>query len=682
MAIVINGLRARGATLRRLKEIGDILFSYGFELFVDQTPLGQLVAPECRTAVSDACTCAEDREACPCAHCLPVPERLRNAIVELGPTFIKLGQVASTRPDLVPPAYSEPLRTLQENVPPFPFAEVQRVVEEELGRPLADAFRSFNKRPVASASLAQVHFAVLPDGTEVAVKVQRPGIEDVIEQDLTILRWLARQVARLYPRVRNLRPEAAVEEFGRWTLRELDFRLEGQNLDEFRRNFAGRENVIFPTVYWEQSTRRVLTMERVAGLRIDEVAARLPEVERARLAGRLQEIILQMFITDAFFHADLHPGNVFFTEDGHIVILDVGMVGRLSPEVQDRFLCYWVAVTRRQRDRAFYHLLQMAASTAEADLDAFRRSYDRILDLFYDAPLADRSLAQTYLEILLAGGEAGVIFPSEMMLQAKAIVTAEALDLVLYPDFEFNEEARPIVAREVARRASPRHLLDRIWGGLAEFVLLGEVPPPSPPTTRDEVDERRFRREVLKALAYTWAEDADETLREKQADVDRYTSAGYWQEHPELQAALQTGLGFLRLLTMQLDRGLWASEREPAPPEPQVSDGGNGTGPDTAAGGEPDRYAAFRRALDMRGDKGRPYTADMRQMTAYWEEEARALPNDGYWDDKQTLNAGLKSGLTLLRLFAGQVAQAIEAGQEHDEAADPARNVREQAGEA
>ena len=673
MAIVIDGLRARGQTLRRLREIANVLFRHGFEAFIDRTPLARLVTPDCRRDVQEACRCQAGGQSCPCAHCLPLPERLRNAIVELGPTFIKIGQVASTRPDLVPSEYSQPLRTLQENVPPFSFEQVKSVVEEELGRPLAQLFHRFDEAPVASASLAQVHFARLPDGTPVAVKVQRPGIRQVIETDLAIMHWLARQLARLYPRVRNLRPQAAVEEFGKWTLRELEFRLEGKNLDEFRRNFTTRQDVIFPTVYWQHTTGRVLTMARVSGMRIDEVAARLPEAERAQLARRLQEIVLQMFITDAFFHADLHPGNVFFTADGRIVILDVGMVGRMSAEKQDRFLCYWVAITRRQRERAFYHLRQMALSTVGADLIAFRQRYDQILDLFYDAPLADRSLAQTYLEILLAGGEAGVIFPSEMLLQAKAIVTAEALDLVLYPQFEFSEEARPIVAREVARRASPGRLVDRVWSGLAEFILLGEAPPAGPATRRDEADERRFRREVLKALAYAWAEDVGETLRDKQADVYRYATSDYWFDHPEAHAALQTGLGFLHLLAMQLDNGLSASE-----PLAGASPAGNGAGLHAASSGD-NRYQTFRQALDERGEKGRPYTADVRQTARYWRAESAAFSQESYWDDKQMLRAGLKSGLDLLRLFVGQLAQAVEASQQEDEALSEILDARARA---
>jgi ubiquinone biosynthesis protein len=673
MPIQLDGITARGRTLRRVTQIANVLFRQGFEVFVEHTPLSPLVTPECRAEVESACRCKEDQGSCPCGHARPMPQRVLNTVIELGPTFIKLGQIASTRPDLVPREYSEALQSLQEHVPSFSFKDMRRIVEEELGHPLEDAFKSFDEKPIASASLSQVHFAELLDGTPVAVKVQRPGIRAVIEQDLTILRWLARQMARLYPRVRNLRPEVAVEEFGRWTLKELDFHLEGETYDQFRRNFANSEDVGFPKIYCDHTTARCLTMERVDGMRVQEVTPRLHPHERERLARRLAEIELQMLVTDAFFHADLHPGNIFFKPDGQIVILDVGMVGRITPQLQDRFLCYWVAIERRQRERARYHLLKMALATEGADLEEFQRRYNAILDQFYGAPLLERSMAHTYLDILLAAAECNVIMPAEMMLQAKAVVTAEALDLVLYPEFKFTEEARPIVARELAHRATPRRLLDRVWGGLAEFILLGESPPAGPAPTSDDLDERRFRREVLKALAYVWADEGDSKLKEKQADISRYCSANYWIEHPELHALVQTGLGLLRLFTMQQDRAVRASEPDPEGANWQESTpGGNGDPfPDDDDDDGKGRYQEFLERTHDRQGKGRPWTADAQRTAAYWEEETRHFHASTFWDDKQILQSSLKSGISLLRLFVDQLAQAVEAKQRENEATDP-----------
>lgn len=673
MAIHLEGKPARGRTLGRMGQIANILFRQGFEVFVDKTPLSSLVTPDCRADTAAACRCEEERGACHCGHALPLPERFKNSVIELGPTFIKLGQIASTRPDLVPQEYSDPLRELQEHVPPFVFKEVRRIIEEELGQPPEQAFRSLEERPIASASLSQVHFAELKDGTPVAVKVQRPNLQAIIEQDLTIMRWIARQVARFNPGMRYLQPEAIVDEFGRWTLRELDFQLEGRTYDEFRQNFAGQDDVVFPKVYWDYTNRRLLTMERVDGMRIHEVTPKLHAQERHRLARRLAEIELQMLITDAFFHADLHPGNIFFKPDGRIVILDVGMVGRMNPEMQDRFLCYWIAITRNQRERALHHLLKMARSTAKADLGKFRQRYNAILDQFYGASLSERSMARTYLDILLAAAECKVVMPSDMMLQAKAVVTAEALDLVLYPKFEFTEEARPIVAREIAKRASPRHLMDRIWSGLAEFILLGESPPAGPLATTEKLDERRFRREVIKSLAYVWAEDIDEKLRDKQMDIARYTSADYWAGHPEIHAVLQTGLGILRLFSMLMDRALWASEPETeAASQPATAVGTSAEqkgkdGPQMSADDGKERYNLFLKETFERHGKGRSWTEDVCQTAAYWEDQARSFCFADFWEEKQILRSELKSGLTILRLSIDQLAQAIESKQRENE---------------
>lgn len=221
-------------------------------------------------------------------------------------------------------------------------------------------------------------------------------------------------------------------------------------------------------------------------------------------------------------------------------------------------------------------------------------------------------------------------------------------------------------------------LLDRVWSSLAEFILLGEAPPAGPVPTSDELDERRFRREVLQTLAYVWAGDVDEALREKQTDIDRYTSADYWLEHPELHTALQTGLGLLQLFAMQMDRAVWASEPETeAPPQPAMpGDGRQTTDSSGNAGAWPDdggkeRYRAFLEETHNRHEKGRSYTEDARQVVRYWEDEVRDFPNAEFWDDKHVLRAGLKSAFTLLRLFTDQVAQTIEAKQKENAAKDP-----------
>lgn len=577
-------------------------------------------------------------------------EVIHRAVVRLGPTFIKLGQIASTRPDLVPADVSERLESLQERVPEFSFEEARRRVEAELGMALEDAYTRFPDRPIAAASLSQVYFAELTDGTPVAVKVRRPDIRRVVERDLAILRALA-WLAALAPSVRKLRPVRAVDEFGRWTLRELDFRVEGQNFDAFRRNFAGWDDVAFPEVYWTHTTEAVLTMERMAGMRLREVPAALGPAAAERLAHRLAELEMKMFISDQFFHADLHPGNIFFRPDGSIAVLDVGMVGRMTIEQRDRFLAYWIAVSRQQRERAFHHLLAMAESTAGADLSGFHAAYHRILDQFYGRTLVERSLARTYLEIVVTGSRHGVVFPSALILQAKAVVTAEALTLVLAPDFEFAEQVRPIVARELARRATPAALFDRLWGQLTEWVVLGEAAPPGPPPDAGLAEERSFRRQATGALAQVWAEAADNDLQRIQAEVDDVARASWWQNRPELHTLLVQVVGLLR----QLAGGLERVRAEGG--DPVDEDAIARIFADDDADG-PERWERFLAATDEAGGAGPVATLDE------LSRQARRLADPAHWEGAHVGRASASSALASLRHLAGQAARTAREAAE------------------
>ena len=598
----------------------------------------------------------------------PLPESLYRIVVRLGPTFIKLAQVASTRPDLVPADISAGFKQLQENVPPFPFESARQLIESDLGKPLAEAFATFPNEPVASASLAQVYFAELPDGTPVAVKVQRPGIGPLIERDLAILRWLARLACRFNRVARGLRLEAAVKEFGRWTLKELDFEIEGHNAEEFRRNFADWNDVLFPKVYWSHTTARVLTMQRVSGLRVGEVLQQAGPAVGRQLAKRLAELQMKMFISDAFFHADLHPGNIFFQPDGRIAVLDLGMVGRMQPEQRDRFLAYWIAITRRQRDRAFYHLIRMGQATERADLEGFRAAYDINLDRFYDKDLSERSLAQSYLEIVVTGARFGVVFPPEMFLQAKALVTAEALDLVLAPDFRFTDEVRPIVARELAKRATPRRLLDRLWGNAAELILLGESVPADEAPTDDLPDEQEFRRWAKIALADVWADAADDQLRKAQRELPNFASAAYWADHPERQALLKTALATLRLLATSFDRLQQEGEGETAlAPAAPVRPSRNGHEAATSLADAPQApRGAFLPMGSDRSASDHAVGAELVRVFAQLEALANRYPEPDFWTERYQDKAAMQSLLTLLRILTGQMGQTTRESLSRD----------------
>ncbi len=408
------------------------------------------------------------------------PARLVADILELGPTYIKLGQILSTRPDVLPLQYIHALQKLQENVPPFPFSTAKEIIEDELEKPLADSYSSFDKAPVASASLAQVHFAILHTGEEVAVKVQRPGIKTRMIKDLQKLEGVIRWMDRLFPRkVKRANLVSAFSEFKRYTLRELDFAHEGETIERFRENFKGWDDILFPMVYWDFSTKRLLTMERVSGLRLKLAIKLLTEAKKEKLNTRLAEMELKMFISDGLFHADLHPGNIFFKEDGKIVLLDFGMYGELTETERNRFVLYWMAVVQKDVKNAFYHFKKQCAELPGADEAAFYAVFKKLADSFYASRLKEVSITRVYLNMIDAGYKYGYLFPENLLLHAKALTTAEALTFELAPDARFEEVTRPIITREFARLAlNGPSIKARLEKALPAFLLSGEIIPP------------------------------------------------------------------------------------------------------------------------------------------------------------------------------------------------------------
>jgi hypothetical protein len=234
----------------------------------------------------------------------------------------------------------------------------------------------------------------------------------------------------------------------------------------------------------------------------------LDDRARMKIVRRLAEMVMKMFVDDGFFHADLHPGNIFFGEDGRINLLDVGMVGRMNRSQTDRFLAYWMALGRRQRDRAFHHLMALAVRLDHADIPGYRKAYERILDEFDGSTVVEKSLARTYFDVVQSGARHGVLFPSEMLLQTKALVTMEALCLFMAPTFRFSDEMRPIVARLAAERAAPAALTERIWTMIPDLVVVGEwfYTERNP---RDRAAEPAFRNDAVVALAQAWSDEAD-----------------------------------------------------------------------------------------------------------------------------------------------------------------------------
>jgi ubiquinone biosynthesis protein len=408
------------------------------------------------------------------------PNQLVAHLEQLGPAFVKLGQMLSTRPELMPEAYVEALSHLQENGPEIPGEVIRATIESQLGKPIEELFATFEPRPVAAASLSQVHRATMPNGTVVAVKVQRPDLVRLVCRDLDAIDAGLKLLGRLFPRrLERTGLRAFFAEFRRYTLQELDFSHEGQLIDRFRANFQGRVDVKFPTVYWNYTGPRVLTLGWVEGLRLHEAAKSLDAKAKQRLVTLLVDVLLRMFVSDGLFHADLHPGNIVFHSDATFTLLDFGMYGELTRQQRDRSILYWFAVVQRQTRRAFHHFKAQTRMAPGANEEAFFVRFASLAEKFYTSPLSEMSFTKVYLNMMKAGYEFGFVFPSELMLHAKALTTAETLIFVLAPDARFEQLSRPFIAREYAARAGSLELLKRRASQLVpELLLLGELLPP------------------------------------------------------------------------------------------------------------------------------------------------------------------------------------------------------------
>jgi ubiquinone biosynthesis protein len=446
------------------------------------------------------------------------PERFVARLVELGPAFVKLGQILSTRPDVLPQAYVDALSVLQEKGPELTFDQICRAIERELGKPVDELFATIDQEPAAAASLAQVHRATLRDGTVVAVKVQRPDVEHLVCRDLDAVEFGLRWLYRLFPRrLERTNLRGLFAEFRRYTLQEIDFAQEGRIIGRFCANFAGRTDIKFPRVHWSYTTQRVLTMDWAEGMRLREAASVLDAQTKERLVTLLVDVMLQMYVSDGLFHADLHPGNIFFHQDGTFTLLDFGMYGELTPAQRDRFILYWLAVVQRQTRRAFHHFKAQTRMLPGANQEAFFARFAALAEKFYASRLSEMSFTKVYIEMMKAGYEFGFVFPSELMLHAKALTTAETLIFVLAPEARFERLSRPFIAREYAERTGSLDLLKRrATQLLPELLLLGELPP------ADSLDD-----------TWDWGATGEvfNELRDRIGDAARSSleQGGFWQ---------------------------------------------------------------------------------------------------------------------------------------------------------
>jgi len=466
----LSGRRLKVSSLGRLRFILTTIFLFGGRYFLKKVHLLYLVPWKWRIhglfSRGDAhrrLISAEEGRGLD-------PRVFRELLETLGPTFVKLGQILSLRPDFVGEELSRELSKLQSDVRPFAFEEVEQIIRGELGGAPGEFFPVLDRQPVAAASLAQVHRARLNDGTQVAVKVQRPDIRRTIDQDIDLLLYFAHLSERFVPEIRPYNPVRVAEEFADWTRRELDFAAEGHKAERFRYAFRDNTHIKIPAIYWEFTTSRILTMEYVEGVRADDASGiRDAGLDSRKLALYGVEAQLQQILIDGFFHADPHPGNSFALKGNVLCFYDFGMVGYLSETQRRELIGCFAAFADKNIEGFLDHFLHLARTSDASDLTGFRKDASEILSEMFFSP-TNPSVAWIFFRLIHRGAVRRIDFPSDLALFSKALITTEAMGLGLYPDFDFNEHLVPFVQKTFEAYLDPSQLRRSFSNELIDYV--------------------------------------------------------------------------------------------------------------------------------------------------------------------------------------------------------------------
>lgn len=403
---------------------------------------------------------------------------LRHACERLGPSFVKLGQLLSLRTDLVPLEIARELEKLQDNVPPFSFAEVETILQEEWGKPWKEVLQSLDKKPLAAASIAQVHRAILPSGEQVILKVQRPGIARILETDIDILFHLARSLEKHVSSSRNFRPEHIVREFAFWSKKELNFVEEAESALQLRAELQESKQVIIPRVFQKLCTRRIFVQEFVSGVKINDLAAlKKKKINRQRLAMTYFVSLMEQALLHGFFHADPHPANIFVDRRGRIVFLDYGIMGHLTQSDRAKIIRFIQSLQEKDAEKSITHILSLARDISGAKIEDWKREALPLMEDVYRHDLRKSSLGKALYDLISLGAKYNIIFDPNHLLIAKTVYQAEGLGLQLYPQFQVREGflqfARGTLQKETNLVKVLEKTAQKLW---YEKYLLLEIP--------------------------------------------------------------------------------------------------------------------------------------------------------------------------------------------------------------
>ncbi|MFH1046678.1 MAG: AarF/UbiB family protein [Patescibacteria group bacterium] len=470
-ALAFKKIRSTFSDIKRFRTVATVMFEEGFAFALDEMQLRGLVPFRSRflfglkrgARTGGRIVGIKNRE-------IPTEVRLRRALERLGPTFMKLGQLLSTRSDILPDEYIQELAKLQDCGPTMGPGVAEKIIEDQLNTSLENVFASFEVEPVAAASLAQVHRATLRDGRRVAVKVRRMGIEQIIRTDIHILAYLAQLLEKHIEASRKFRPVRIVREFADWTLREIDFEIEGAHTDLFRESFSDVPDVVIPRVYWDYCGPAVLVTDLLEGVKVDDLTELDRQgIDRHSLASIGLKAGMRMFLVDGFFHADPHPGNLVVLpperddagqeiEPLRLGMYDFGMVGRISEQHRLSLIGCFISFVEQDIDSYIKHILSLADKEESSDVRSFESQVRTILTGVIHKPTEKKGLARAFYLVLVAGAEFGVMFPADLILLAKAFVTVERNGFKLWPDINLEQELKPYLVEVMRAELNPTRL--------------------------------------------------------------------------------------------------------------------------------------------------------------------------------------------------------------------------------
>ncbi|MBW4082184.1 AarF/ABC1/UbiB kinase family protein [Paenibacillus sp. S150] len=450
----------------RYRSIAMALMRHGFGYMVEELGLYHLLSLPRRIITQEV------------HESLTLGERVRRVLEDLGPTFVKLGQLASTRSDLLPDAIIQELVKLQDSVPPFSADTARNILEQELDQPVDELFSYFENSPLAAASIGQVHRAVLHGGQSVAVKIQRPGVMRTMTRDLEILQDLSALAERKMDWAKQYGLTRMVEEFSRALLAELDYGQEGRNAERIAGQLTEHDPVYIPAIYWDYCSMRVLTMEYVEGITLNHREELLLKgVKLKTLAQQLVEMMLNQIFIHGFFHADPHPGNVMRMDDGKLALIDFGMVGRLSEEMKDSLSALVIALMRKNTDSMVRAILRLGIIPENADRMALHDDMDRLREAYYDIPFKQVSIGKALNDLFGIARKHRLVIPPDLAMLGKTMLTLEGVVGNLDPGFSIVQMAEPFGRRLVRQRFSGSRLQRKILGGAADLAeSLVELP--------------------------------------------------------------------------------------------------------------------------------------------------------------------------------------------------------------